>query len=349
MLGTQEVCYGFGVKDVIEKNGIDFLFKNVKHIFENGDLVFGNLEAPISNNTNLDGFDAEFFLAKPEYINILKNSYINCISVANNHIMQHGEIAYLSTINLLNKYNILPVGVKNEIKIVEIKGLKIAIMGYSFIEDYINNSLYNKISSVTQITDDILKIRNSVDFIIISLHWGNEYIHEPSPSQIEIGRLLIDEGVDLILGSHAHVIQSYEIYKDKPIIYGLGNFIFDDTYIPETQKSVVFKIQVDLDTRHINTTFVPIISNSYDYCPKVAVDENRNSISQLLFDIKSMIENKSISEYTSLIGDYSTTSNKYRKKARMYTKYQFLQNIYKYPIKYTTKAIYLYLAKMLKC
>jgi len=138
MLGNQDICYGFGVKEVIEKKGVDFLFDDVRHIFKNGDIVFGNLEASLSNITNKTDFDAKLFLCDPKVVLGIKNSYINILSVANNHIMQHGTEAYLSTIKILNENKILPIGVKNEIKILKIKDFNIAFAGNSFIEDHIN-------------------------------------------------------------------------------------------------------------------------------------------------------------------------------------------------------------------
>jgi poly-gamma-glutamate synthesis protein (capsule biosynthesis protein) len=209
MLGEQPLCYNFGVKSVIKSEGANYLFNDVKDIFKNGDIVFGNLEAPISNHTDKKGFEANFFRAEPNVIEGLKNANFNVLSVANNHIMEHGERAFLSALSLLKENNISPVGVANKAEILEIDGFKIAIMAYSFIDDFISNPFYNKVGSGEKILEDIKNIRNSVDLVILSLHWGYEYIPFPSPEQVEIGRKLIDCGADVILGHHAHVIQGY--------------------------------------------------------------------------------------------------------------------------------------------
>lgn len=346
MLGNQDLCYGFGVKNVIEKKGVDYLFDGVKHIFKDGDIIFGNLEAPISIATNKSGFDARVFLCAPEVVHGIKNSYINTLSVANNHIMQHGEEAYLSTINVLDENKILPIGVKDEIRILKIRGFNIALVGYSLIEDNINICLYNKISSIESIKKDILKIKHLVDFVIISMHWGNEYIHYPSPNQVKIGRELIDHGADLILGHHSHVLQGYEIYKEKPIIYGLGNFIFDDTYIKETKKTAISQISVNLHTRNAIVEFIPIICDTKEYYVNIAESETKDEILHTISSIRLSIENKSITEYTSSIKDYTSFAHIHHNKAKIQMKKHFIKSINKYPTGFLISVIGKYIKKI---
>lgn len=333
MLGEQALCYNFGVKSVIKNKGADYLFKDVKDIFRNGDIVFGNLEAPISNHTDEKGFEANFFRAEPNVIGGLKNANFNVLSVANNHIMEHGERAFLSTVSLLKENNISPIGVANKTEILEIDGFKIAIIGYSFIEDFIHTSLYNKVGSVKKILEDITNIRNSVDLVILSLHWGYEYIPFPSPEQVEIGRKLIDCGADIILGGHPHVLQSYEIYRGKPIVYSLGNFIFDHTYIKSTRKSIIAKIKVDMNTKDINIDIIPVTCDPKEYYPTIAGDKDRDKILNPISEIRNMIENKTVSNYRSTISSYSTLANKYKREAKMEMKMQFIKSLYKYPLR----------------
>ena len=345
MLGEQALCYNFGVKSVIKTKGVDYLFNAVKGIFKNGDIIIGNLEAPISNKTNKNGFEANFFRAEPNVIGGLKNANFNVLSVANNHIMEHGDRAFLSTVSLLKENNITPVGVANKTEILEIDGFKIGNMAYSFIDDFIDNSLYNKISSERKILEDIKNIRDSVDLVILSLHWGYEYIHYPSPEQIKIGRKLIDSGADIILGHHAHIVQGYEIYKGRTIIYGLGNFIFDDTYIKSTRKSIISKIRVDMNTKDINVDIIPIVCDSKEYCPQIVDRKDGDNILKLISSIRGKIENKSLSDYRLSVGDYPTLTNKYKRGAKREMKIQFIKNIYKFPPKLSMSIVKDYLQK----
>ena len=348
MLGEHPLCYNFGVGKIIKDKGIDYLFKNVKNIFKDGDIVFGNLEAPMSNYTDKKRFEAKFFKANPDVIEGLKNANFNVLSVANNHIMQHGEEAFFSTIDTIRENNITPVGVKNRNEVLDIGGLKMAFLGYSFIEDFIYNLQYNKISSEDEVLSVIKDLRKQVDLIITSLHWGHEYIYFPSPEQIKIARKFIDYGVDLILGHHAHVIQGFEMYREKLVVYGLGNFIFDQmTYIKTTQKSVIAKIVVDAD-KSINIDIIPIIWDCNEYCPAIANKSDGDEILNRISLVRDKIENKSLSNYHSEMGDYPTIANKYKRIAKKQMKKQFIRNLYKYPLTLLIYIIEGYFKKHLK-
>lgn len=348
MLGEHALCYNFGVKSIIKNKGVDYLFKDVKGILKNGDIIFGNLEAPISNYTDKKGFEANFFRGEPNIIEELKNASFNVLSVANNHIMEHGDRAFFSTVNSLRENNIIPVGVKDRKDILDIRGLKIAFLGYSFIEDFIDNLQYNKISSEEKVLSDIKNLRKQVDLIIISLHWGYEYVPFPSPEQIEIGRKLIDYGVDLIFGHHAHIIQGLEMYRGKLIVYGLGNFIFDQmTYIKTTQKSIIAKIVVDTD-KSINVDIIPIIWDYNEYCPAIANKNDGDEMLNLISLVREKIENKSLSDYHSEIGDYPTLANKYKRIAKKQMKKQFIKNLYKYPPNLSIRTLKSYLQKLFR-
>ena len=348
MLGEQSLCYNFGVKSVIKNKGADYLFKDVKDIFRNGDIVFGNLEAPISNHTDKNGFEANFFRADPYVIKGLKNAHFDALSVANNHIMEHGEGAFWSTINSLKENNITPVGVANKTEILEVNGFKIAILAYSFIDDFISNPLYNKVCSEKKIFEDIKNIRKSVDLVILSLHWGYEYVPFPSPEQVEIGRKLIDSGADIIIGGHPHVLQSYEIYKGRLIVYSLGNFIFDHTYIKSTQETVIAKIRVDTNTKDINIDIIPVTCDPKEYYPKIADEKNGDEILNLISEIRNKMENKSLSNYLSFIGDYTTLASKYKRTAKREMKMQFIKNLYRYPPNLSISIVKSYLHKVLR-
>jgi poly-gamma-glutamate synthesis protein (capsule biosynthesis protein) len=237
----------------------------------------------------------------------------------------------LSTVNSLKENNITPVGVANKTEILEVKGFKVAFMAYSFIDDFIHNSAYNKVKSERKILEDIKKIRDSVDLVIVSLHWGYEYTPFPSPEQVEIGRRLIDYGTDIILGHHAHVIQGYEIYKGRTIIYGLGNFIFDDTYIKSTRKSMIAKIRVDMTTKDIKIDFIPVICDPKDFYPKIVDGSDKNDILNIISTVRAKLENKSLVEYRSEMGDYPALASKYKRTAKRDMKKQFIKNLYRLP------------------
>jgi poly-gamma-glutamate synthesis protein (capsule biosynthesis protein) len=178
-------------------------------------------------------------------------------------------------------------------------------MAYSFIDDFIHNSAYNKVKSERKILEDIKKIRDSVDLVIVSLHWGYEYTPFPSPEQVEIGRRLIDYGTDII--------------------------IFDDTYIKSTRKSMIAKIRVDMTTKDIKIDFIPVICDPKDFYPKIVDGSDKNDILNIISTVRAKLENKSLVEYRSEMGDYPALASKYKRTAKRDMKKQFIKNLYRLP------------------
>ena len=83
---------------------------------------------------------------------------------------------------------------------------------------------------IVKICEDVAFLKNSVDFVIVSLHWGTEHYLYPSTEQISMGHAIVDAGASVVIGHHPHVVQGYERYKNGLIFYSLGNFVFDDLY-----------------------------------------------------------------------------------------------------------------------
>lgn len=346
MLGEQQLCNNFGVSSVIKCKGPDYPFDNVRSLFNNGDIVFGNLECSImSEESANDEQEPKFFCAEPSVIEGLKKVNFNVLSVANNHIMEHGGVLFQNTVQLLRNNNIYPVGIASEIEIINVKGYKIAFLAYSFIEDNIPNSGYNKIHSEEPILQDINKIRSDVDLVIISLHWGYEYVPYPSPDQIRIGRKLVDAGADIILGGHPHVTQSYEIYKSRPIFYSLGNFIFDHTYIPTTRESFIAEITIGNLLDLVSVNVIPIIIGENSYQPQIVRSPQMAASIKRVNTVLSTFENQSLSDYKEFIGDYDRLYSKYKKTAKWNMKVQFLKNFYRYSPSTTFDTIKQYLGK----
>jgi len=345
MLGEQPLCNNFGVSSVIKRRGPDYLFDNVRSSFNDGDIVFGNLECSIMSEDSANGQEPNFFCAELDVVEGLKNAKFNVLSVANNHIMENKDILFQNTVQLLRNNNMHPVGIANEIEIIDINGYNIAFLAYSFIEDNIPNSGYNKIYSEELILQDMQRIRSDVDLIIISLHWGYEYVPYPSPDQIRIGRKLVDAGADIILGGHPHVTQSYEIYKNRPIFYSLGNFIFDHTYIPTTRESFIAEIAVDDSLDLVNVNIIPVRADEKDYQPKLVRSPQAEASIKHVDTIRSTFENRSLSDYKGSIGNYDHLYSEYKRSAKRNMRIQFVKSFYRYSPSTTFNIIKQYLGK----
>lgn len=247
MLGDSPLKVGFGVGSLLNSKENYNPFINTSDILINNDIVIGNLEAVLSDDGLIPGnFKSVQMRGDNNSIKYLKAAGINYLSVANNHMMQHGRSAFCKTVDLLNDNNIYPIGVSCPLgKVIpvfnNVKGLRICLIAYSMRpEKYCLNPGYAH-CSIEEIIEDIRKYKKASDLIVVSLHWGDEHVDCPSSKQIKQARSLIDEGVSLVLGHHPHVIQGIETYKDGLIAYSLGNFVFDFWQI-KMRKTMVLQV-----------------------------------------------------------------------------------------------------------
>ncbi len=173
------------------------------------------------------------------------------VCLANNHIMDYGEEAFSHTIAYLKNNNIAYFGAGNKQNnfnnpcIINSSRKIIALLGYSCPSTHavFGNESKNgsALLDTKRVLEDIGSVRSKVDFIVIQLHWGDEEIKYPKPEDVQKARAFIDAGADLIIGHHAHVIQSHELYHGKHIFYGLGNFLFPNLLVPSEFDGMKFK------------------------------------------------------------------------------------------------------------
>jgi len=222
------------------------------------DIWMGNLECVVSETSENKGSDAKYFRIREK--DFLNSSHCHIYNVANNHIMQHGHLAYINTLSAISKLGQY-VG-SNDCRSIsfENNGSQYAIISFSLRgNEFPGKPLYWHRPELIEIQHEYNKIANN-DCKIAYMHWGNEYIDYPNLAQKKFARWLIDIGIDLVIGCHPHVLQGYEIYKGKYIFYSIGNFLFNMPTV-QTRHSVVLNI-----SHHKNK-----LSVTYDYA---FIDEN---------------------------------------------------------------------------
>lgn len=218
------------------ENGHDFyhIYEGIADEINGSDIAFVNQEVP------LDGTEGAYpTLSAPyEAADALIKVGFNVASLANNHMGDKGVKGFLSTVETMRNAGFEGIVGGFDTKemaetpvIIEKNGVKIGFLAYTYglnsgLGD--DNWMVNRIST-DKITADVNAIRPLCDFLAVSMHWGVEYEHEPSDSQREFARLLADLDVDLVIGSHPHVLQPAQ-WLDRPgkeqtlCIYSLGNF-----------------------------------------------------------------------------------------------------------------------------
>lgn len=263
MIFTGDIMLNRGVETSVQKNyGGDFskLFEKVSW-FSNADIVFGNLEGPVSDVGNNVGSKYSFRM-DPVVIPTLANLGFNVLSFANNHVGDWNVTAFNDTLRRLSESNIAIVGAGNnttdaeQVRIIEKSGIKIGFLGFTDVgPNWMvakENSAGILLASNPRRTEIITNAKSQVDFLIVSYHWGEEYVPF-NTRQKTLAESSIDAGADMIIGHHPHVIQDYTTYKEKPIFYSLGNFIFDQHFSPETMRGLIVSATLDPETKDLST------------------------------------------------------------------------------------------------
>jgi len=268
--GDYTISLGFGIKSSIKKHGFEYNFKHVVNCFKNKDIVIGNLET-ITSDIGIDERNIKTIICRGEKgsVNILKHAGFNVVNIANNHILQHGVDPFYDTINELRSKGIDVVGLKGEGEstcasiIKNIHGKRVGILGYSLVnENYYKGSLLYASGGKEGILHDIIELKKNTDYIIVSCHWGLEFIDRPSLNIQRLARKMVDAGASIILGHHPHVVQGIERYKNSLILYSLGNFLFDFLWNRRARETMIANLFIS--DHGIDYEILPVyISPSY--------------------------------------------------------------------------------------
>ncbi len=207
-------------------------------LFKSSDITIGNLESPVAFHVPL----GDSFRASIDFLTFLQKENVQVLSIANNHILDHGKEGYDETLRCLEELNYSYVGDYREYgsnyQIITKGDVKIGIFGLNDINTDKNRNDFAEFS-FRNVANTIDKIRKEeVDLIILNIHWGKEYITFPSEEQRKIAKRIVDMGVDIIHGHHPHVIMPYEKYKHAYIFYSMGNFLMDMNWCARCRKGL---------------------------------------------------------------------------------------------------------------
>ncbi len=258
-----DVMLDRNAKLLIDKNGLDYPFKNIKEKIKESDIAVANLEGVFTDEESiaLKNNNILRFTFDPKLISILNDAGFDALSQANNHTNDFGNKGLMTSYNYLKNHNILPFGdyfnEQDQVATFLKDKEKIAFVGF-------NEFAYKNFDNVLNL---ISLYKGQSYFVIVMPHWGIEYKDVSSDFQKEWAYKFIDSGADVVVGAHPHVVQTLEFYKGKPIFYSLGNFIFDQYFSKETSEGLVLnfsisesKIKIELLPISIGTSS-PIFMN----------------------------------------------------------------------------------------
>ena len=261
-LGTDETFdYDTSLNAYYENYGADYFLQNVKDIFSADDLTIANFEGTLTDSDERE--DKTFaFKAPASYASILTGGSVEAVNTANNHSHDYGEQSFDDTLAALDDAGIVHFGY-DETAVMDVKGIKVGLVGIY--------ELYDHLEREQQLKDNIAKVKaDGAQLIVVIFHWGNETETVPDSNQTTLGRIAIDEGADLVCGHHPHVLQGIETYKDRNIVYSLGNFCFGGNSSPSDMDTMIYQQTFTIDADGVKkdnvTNIIPcsISSAAYD-------------------------------------------------------------------------------------
>lgn len=235
ILVTGDFCPHNRIEELVLKSDYQAVFNDFIDVFRDNDLNVTDLECPLTLLKKGRIKTGPHQKADPRCIELLQYANIKLTALANNHMMDFGSEGAKQTIELCQQAGIQTIGAGAEAKtarnpfITSIKDKKFAFINVAdneFLTATDGPYQANPISPADTY-NDIVYARKFSDYVIVIVHGGNEFYHLPSPRTKTLYRFFIDAGADAVVSNHTHCFSGYEVYKQKPIFYGLGNFIYD--------------------------------------------------------------------------------------------------------------------------
>jgi len=253
LVAVGDVMLGRGVGHIIETSSPSYPFLRTADLIRRADVAFANLESPITSRGVAQGGIS--LRADPSAAEGLVDAGFDIVSLANNHVLDYGEAGLLDTVDALEKMGILYAGLKRGTVegpspvVLEVRGLRLAFLAYDHVGGY-HEAAHGGFGGPAHLDlasacEDVRRAAEEADLVVVSLHWGTEYLPAPDDSQREIAHGLLEAGADLIIGHHPHVIAAVGFYDDGLAAYSLGNFVFDQPFSRETAQGLILYALLD--------------------------------------------------------------------------------------------------------
>lgn len=236
ILVAGDFCPTERLKPIVESGNYHSIFCEVESVIKSADYSIVNYECPVvlGNYSPIEKCGPNLS-SSAKGIDAIKYAGFNIVTLANNHIMDFGDQGLTDTIKTCEKENVDTVGAGANLEeaariLYKRKGDEtLAIINcceheFSIATD--NSAGANPLNPIQQYYKIQEAIKNA-DYVLVIVHGGHEHYQLPSPRMVETYRFFIDAGADAVVNHHQHCFSGYEMYKDKPIFYGLGNFCFD--------------------------------------------------------------------------------------------------------------------------
>jgi poly-gamma-glutamate capsule biosynthesis protein CapA/YwtB (metallophosphatase superfamily) len=244
----------------------------VRRYLTGADLTLANFENPVIRDAVYHP-DATTFTGELRLLPVLEGAGIDGVTLANNHILDAGVPGLRETMTHLDDAGIAHAGAGMDLAetrkpmIFSLGETKVGVLSYQGVPYYEWAWATETAAGTAPIhqkvmTEDVQRLRDEVDLVVVMPHWGQEYLATPEPWQVDWAHAAIDAGADLVIGGHAHWPKGIELYDGKPVFYGVGNFLFDQSWSEETSTGIFAEVTL-YDDRVIQIQPVPFILLDY--------------------------------------------------------------------------------------
>lgn len=232
------INYEYGFPKVAEREGYGYFFEKVLPLLSQDDLTIANFEGVLKDNIYFKANKTYCFRGLTAYADILTLGSVEVVSLANNHTGDYTKQGYQSTWKALSAAGVHPVDIENHY-ITEINGVRIAVLGI-YAAGYF--------AKRAAIRDAVQRARDAgADAVVCMVHAGQEYYSRHSRTQTQVAQLLIDSGADVVVCSHPHVLQGTEVYRQRNILYSIGNFVFGGNATVRSYETVIARFTLTFD------------------------------------------------------------------------------------------------------
>src|SRR5215204_372366 len=224
----------------------------IREYLSGADLTLANFENPVIRDAVYHP-DATTFTGHLRLMPVLDQAGMDGVTLGNNHVLDAGTTGLNETMRHLDDAGIAHAGAGTDLAearkpmVFDLGGTKVGVLSYLKVPSYdwawATNTAPGTAPLLQNVMEeDIKRLRPRVDLILVMPHWGKEYIATPEPQQVDLAHAALDAGADLVIGGHAHWPKGIEMYKGKPIFYGVGNFLLDQSWSEETSTGIFAEI-----------------------------------------------------------------------------------------------------------
>lgn len=297
------------IADLIDAGKTEEIFADIKSVLSEADYNIVNFEsAVISNKSKLIKKSGPGMHCTPQAVKLLKDIGFDAVTLANNHFRDYGDEGVNNSINEFEKNKLDYFGGGHNIEEAErvfykeIAGKKVAFINVCEHEFSIASPTRGGSAplEVIDVSQRIIEAKRLADFVVVIIHGGNEHYQLPSPRLKKTYRFFVEMGADIVINHHQHCFNGYEVYRGKPIFYGLGNFCFDWKGHRKQTWNEGYMVKIVLDDQ-ISFEVIPYVQ--CDEEPTVRIMQGNKRIE---FEKKISVLNQIIADDTLLNKEYDS-------------------------------------------